>query len=70
MALQRRASRTPARGSLPLSGKVVIAALAILGAITLVQWALAAFLGLVRLVLLVVVVLGVAAWVVSAKGAR
>ncbi len=49
---------------------VVLGALAILGAITLVQWALSAVLGLIRVAILIVVVVAVGAWVVSAKANR
>ena len=45
-------------------------ALAIFGAITLVQWVIASLLGVVKLALLVVVVVGIAAWVIGTKGNR
>ena len=49
---------------------VVLGALAILGAISLVQWALAAVLGLIRFAILIVIVVAVGAWVISAKARR
>ena len=49
---------------------IVLGALAILGAITLIQWALAAVLGLIRIAILIVIVVAVGAWVVSAKANR
>lgn len=55
---------------MPFPAVIVLGALAILGAITLVQWALAAVLGLIRIAILIVIVVAVGAWVVSAKANR
>jgi hypothetical protein len=49
---------------------VVVGALALFGAVVLVQWVLASLFGLVRFGLTVVIVVAVAAAVVSAKGRR
>lgn len=70
MAVEKHHSDRPARGGLSFPAVIVIGALAILGAITLVQWALSAVLGLIRVVILIVVVVAVGAWVVSAKANR
>lgn len=69
MAIERH-DRRPSRGGLPLPAVIVIGALAIFGAITGVQFVLSAVVGIVKFALVVVVVLAVAAWVVSAKGKR
>lgn len=69
MELERRNSR-PARQGLSVPAKVVVGALAVFGLIVLVQWLLAAVLGLVKWALFVVIVVAVAAWVVGAKGNR
>ena len=70
MAVEKRRSNRPARAGMPFPAVILMGALAILGAITLVQWALAAFLGLIRIAILIVVVVAVGAWVVSAKASR
>ena len=48
---------------LPLSATVVIGGLAILGAISLVGWAVAFLAGLLRLAIIVVVVIAAVAWI-------
>lgn len=53
-----------------LPAVIIVGALAVLGAITLVQWALSAVLGLIRFAILVVIVVAVGAWVVSVKANR
>jgi hypothetical protein len=70
VAIEKSSSGRPAPGGLPLPAVIVLGALAILGAITLVQWALSAVLGLVRFAILIVIVIAVGAWVVSAKANR
>ena len=69
MELERHNVR-PARQRLSMPAKVVVGALAVFGLIVLVQWLLAAVLGLVKWALFVVIVVAVAGWVVSAKGSR
>ncbi len=49
---------------------LVLAALAILIAITVVQWVLTSLVAIVKFVLVVVVVIGAFAWVISAKANR
>ncbi len=60
----------PQRSRLPRPAMVVVAALAAFGAVTLVQWVFVSIIGLVKLVLTIVVLLGIAGWVVSAKANR
>jgi hypothetical protein len=69
MAIEKRETK-PQRRGLSLPAIVVIGALAVFGAITAVQFALGAVLGVAKFVLIVVVIGAVAAWVVSAKGRR
>ena len=70
MAIEKARPGPPVRRKLSFPAVIVLGALALLGAVTLVQWALAAFLGLIRVAILIVVVISVAAWVVSAKAGR
>ncbi len=49
---------------------IVVAALAAFGAVTLVQWVFVSIIGLVKLALTIVVLLGIAGWVISAKANR
>ena len=49
---------------------VVMGALAVVGAVTLVQWAVAVFAWLISFAMLMVVLLGLAWWVVTAKRRR
>lgn len=58
------------RRRLPAPTTTVIVALAAFGAITLVQWLFVSIIGVVKLVLTVIVLLGIAGWVVSAKAKR
>ena len=65
--LERRAKRS--RGpSAPVL--VVMGALAVVGAITLVQWAMAVFTWLITFAMLLVVLLGLGWWVVTLKRQR
>ena len=70
MAIERARPDRPARRKVSLPAVIVLGALAILGAISLAQWALAAVLGLIRLAILIVIVVAVGAWVISAKARR
>ena len=49
---------------------VAIGALAIFGAVMLVQWVVGALLATIKFALLVVIVIAVGAWIVGAKGSR
>jgi hypothetical protein len=69
MAIEKH-DRRPERQGLPLPAVIVIGALAIFGAITAVQWALGAVVGVVKFGLVILIVFSVGAWIVSAKGRR
>lgn len=59
----------PSRGpSLP--ARLVVGGLALFGAITLVQWVLSSLIAIVKFGLVIVVLVGVVGWVLSAKGRR
>lgn len=64
-----RQEKTPDR-SVSMPARVVVGALAIFGAITLVQWVIGALIGVVKFALVIVVVVAVAVWVVGAKSSR
>ncbi len=53
-----------------MPARIVLGALAIFGAVTLVSWVLASIISIVKFGLLIVVILGIGAWVVNAKGSR
>lgn len=53
-----------------MPARLAIGALAIFGAVTMVQWVIGALLGAIKFALLVVVVVAVAGWVIGAKGSR
>lgn len=69
MEIERRQT-SPRRNGIPMPARIVVGALAVFGAVSLLQWVLTSILSIVKFGLLVVVVVGVAAWVVSAKGSR
>ncbi len=69
MAIEKRDTK-PVRQGLPLPAIIVIGALAIFGAITAAQFALSWVVGIVKFALVLVVVIGVGAWIVTAKGRR
>ena len=53
-----------------MPARLAIGALAIFGAVTMIQWAMGALIGTIKFALLVVVAVAVGAWVVNAKGSR
>ena len=53
-----------------LPALVVMGALSVVGAVTLVQWAIAVFAWLITFAMLIVVLFGLAGWVVTAKRRR
>lgn len=55
---------------LPFPAIVLIAALAIFGAVTAVQWVLASLIGIIKFGLVLVVVIAAIGWVISAKANR
>ncbi len=69
MAIEKHNKQQPQR-RISAPAVIVIGGLAVFGAVTLVQWLLASILGLVKLIVAVVVLLGIAGWVVSAKANR
>jgi hypothetical protein len=70
MDLERR-RKTPRRSSgMSMPARLVLGALAIFGAVTLVSWVLASIIAFIKFGLLVIVIIGVGAWVVNAKGSR
>ncbi|MEM7143375.1 MAG: hypothetical protein AAF548_20335 [Actinomycetota bacterium] len=60
----------PRRNGMSMPTRLVVGGLALFGAVSLVQWVLASLIGIVKLVLLAVVVIGIVGWVLSAKAAR
>lgn len=65
-----RQDNTPRQHGLSAPARLVIGALALFGAVTLVQWVLVSLLAIVKFAIVIVVVIGVAGWVVSAKSRR
>lgn len=63
-------TRSPERRGIAAPGRILLGALAVFGAITMVQWVFVSILAIVKFLLLIVVVLAVGAWVVRAKGSR
>ena len=63
-------SKTAKQNSMSFPSVVIIAALAIFGAVTLIGWLLGAIVGFLRFGLFIVIVVAIAAWVVNAKGRR
>jgi len=55
---------------IPFPAVVVIAALAVFGMVTLVQWLVGSFAGILRFGLFLVIIVAAGSWVVSAKGKR
>ena len=55
---------------MPFPALVVVAALAVLGMISLVQWLVGSLAGILKFGLFVLIVVAVASWVVSIKGKR
>ncbi len=70
MAIERQQATSPKRQGLSVSARLVIGAVAIFGAITLVQWVVGALIGVIKFALVVVVVIGVGGWIIGAKGSR
>jgi hypothetical protein len=65
-----RQQHSPKRRGVSLPARLAIGALAIFGAVTMIQWVIGALLGAIKFALLLVVVVAVGAWVVGAKGSR
>jgi len=63
-------SKSSSASGLPFPALVVVAALAVLGMISLVQWLVGSLAGILKFGLFVLIVVAVAGWVVSIKGKR
>lgn len=63
-------SRSTEAGRTSFPAVVVIAALAVFGAVTLVQWVVGSLAGILKFGLFLVIIVAVGSWVVSAKGSR
>ncbi|MCY3850431.1 MAG: hypothetical protein OXF75_06480 [Acidimicrobiaceae bacterium] len=63
-------SKSSSASGLPFPALVVVAALAVLGMISLVQWLVGSLAGILKFGLFVLIVVAVASWVVSIKGKR
>ncbi|GJM37170.1 MAG: hypothetical protein DHS20C19_05370 [Acidimicrobiales bacterium] len=53
-----------------MPARLVIGGLALFGAISLVQWVLTSLIAIVKFGLMIVIIVGVVGWVLSAKGRR
>jgi len=69
VAIEKHKPQLPRR-RISAPAVIVIGGLAVFGAVTLVQWLLVSIIGFVKLIVAVVVLLGIAGWVVSAKANR
>jgi hypothetical protein len=65
-----RQQHAPKRQGISMPARVAIGALAIFGALSLVQWVISAVVGTIKFALVVVVVVAVAGWIIGAKGSR
>lgn len=63
-------SKSTKAGRMSFPAVVVIAALAVFDAVTLVQWVVGSLAGILKFGLFVVIIVAVGSWVVSAKGKR
>ena len=58
-------SQAPSRTRLPWPAVVIVGALAVIGAVTLVQWVIAIFAWLITLLMMIVVMVGLGYWLVA-----
>ncbi|MDE0066442.1 MAG: hypothetical protein OXN44_06180 [Acidimicrobiaceae bacterium] len=63
-------SKSGSASGLPFPALVVVAALAVFGMITLVQWLVGSLAGILKFGLFVLIAVAIAGWVVSIKGKR
>jgi len=63
-------SKSDSASGLPFPALIVVAALAVFGMITLVQWLVGSLAGILKFGLFVLIVVAIAGWVVSIKGKR
>ena len=70
MKYSRNMSKSSNASRLPLPAVVVIAALAVFGVITIVQWLVGSLAGILKFGLFVLIVVAIAGWVINVKGKR
>ena len=70
MKYSRNMSKSSKASGLPFPAVVVIAALAVFGVITIVQWLVSSLTGILKFGLFVLIVVAMAGWVVNVKGKR
>ena len=63
-------SKSSKASGLPFPAVVVIAALAVFGVITMVQWLVGSLAGILKFGLFVLIVVAMAGWVINVKGKR
>ena len=70
MNYAKNMSKSSKASGLPFPAVVVIAALAVFGVITIVQWLVGSFAGILKFGLFVLIVVAIAGWVINVKGKR
>ena len=70
MKYARNMSKSSSASRLPFPAVVVIAALAVFGVITIVQWLVGSLAGILKFGLFVLIVVAIAGWVINVKGKR
>ncbi len=70
MNYAKNMSKSSKASGLPLPAVVVIAALAVFGVITIVQWLVGSLAGILKFGLFVLIVVAMAGWVINVKGKR
>ncbi len=70
MNYARNMSKSSKASGLPFPAVVVIAALAVFGVITIVQWLVGSLAGILKFGLFVLIVVAIAGWVINVKGKR
>ncbi len=70
MKYSRNMSKSSNASRLPFPAVVVIAALAVFGVITIVQWLVGSLAGILKFGLFVLIVVAIAGWVINVKGKR
>ena len=70
MNYAKNMSKSSKASGLPFPAVVVIAALAVFGVITMVQWLVGSLAGILKFGLFVLIVVAMAGWVINVKGKR
>ncbi len=70
MNYAKNMSKSTKASGLPFPAVVVIAALAVFGVITIVQWLVGSLAGILKFGLFVLIVVAMAGWVINVKGKR